>query len=93
MLDRGEPLTIVDIRSRPAFLADHIPGSLHADAGGQLMEGDTTAFEELDLQRERPVVVVCAVGSRSQLAAAYLQAMGFDAYSLEGGMQAWQHGQ
>jgi rhodanese-related sulfurtransferase len=89
MLRDPEQVTVLDIRSKPAYLAQHIPGSIHADASGQLMSGDTTPLTELDLPKERPVVVVCAVGSRSQLAAAFLQSMGYTAYSLAGGMQEW----
>lgn len=89
MLNGDRPVSIVDIRSKPAYLANGIRGSVHADATQQLMAGDASPLAELQLPKDRPVVVVCAVGARSQLAAAYLEAMGYTAYSLDGGMEAW----
>ncbi len=45
---------------------------------------------ELVEARERPIVVYCATGGRSAMAAAVLQMMGFkEVYSLAGGFQAW----
>jgi hypothetical protein len=35
------------------------------------------------------VVTVCGVGNSSRTAAAQLRARGYEAMSLEGGMQAW----
>jgi rhodanese-related sulfurtransferase len=41
------------------------------------------------LDPERPVVVVCKTGNRSELAAVMLQARGFQAENFEGGTEAW----
>ena len=39
--------------------------------------------------RDRPIVVVCRSGARSAVATEALIGAGFDAYNLEGGMNAW----
>ena len=36
-----------------------------------------------------PVAVICRTGNRSELATMMLQARGFEAYNVEGGMEAW----
>jgi rhodanese-related sulfurtransferase len=43
-----------------------------------------------DLDASKPVVVVCRSGNRSELATMMFQARGFEAYNLEGGMEAWE---
>jgi rhodanese-related sulfurtransferase len=42
-----------------------------------------------DLDRHSPIVVVCRSGHRSGKAATLLRALGFDAHSLDGGVNAW----
>ncbi|HWH08654.1 MAG TPA: MBL fold metallo-hydrolase [Candidatus Thermoplasmatota archaeon] len=83
-LERGEALTVLDIRDDEARAEWSIPGSLHVDASEGL-----APLERLDLPAERPVVAVCYAGNSSLAAAALLERRGFDAYSLEGGMAAW----
>ncbi len=41
------------------------------------------------IERERPVVFYCRVGSRSDMAAQAFRAAGFEAYSLRGGLRRW----
>ena len=40
------------------------------------------------IDRERPVLVICRAGNRSQLAAQFLQRNGFDAANMYGGLTA-----
>jgi rhodanese-related sulfurtransferase len=42
-----------------------------------------------DIPDDRPVLVVCRVGSRSAQATGFLQAHGRDAVNLAGGMVSW----
>jgi rhodanese-related sulfurtransferase len=45
----------------------------------------------LEQFRERPIVVICASGNRSRIAAAQLKNRNFtQAYSLLGGVLAWR---
>jgi len=47
--------------------------------------------ETLYTAREKPVVLYCATGGRSAMAAVTLHMMGFkDVYSLAGGFMKWQ---
>jgi hydroxyacylglutathione hydrolase len=76
-------LVVLDVRSRAERAAGAIEPSLHipiAELRGRL--------DELDPQR--PIVVHCAGGYRSSIAASLLRAVGFtDVSDLVGGYQAW----
>jgi len=41
------------------------------------------------VDRERPVIFVCRVGSRSLMAAQAFRKAGYDAYSMAGGVLQW----
>ena len=88
-LDRGEPVTVLDVRRTDSRAEWAIPGSVHADVYDALRAGDPDALTGVDLPRHVPVVTVCNVGKTSAIAAGQLRARGFEAFSLEGGMKAW----
>lgn len=88
-LAEGRPVTILDVRPLDQRKEWSIPGSVHADAYAALKGGDAKALEGVALPGDRPVVAVCAAGRMSRKAAEILGRQGFEAYSLEGGMQAW----
>ena len=48
-------------------------------------------MDDLNIDKNNPVVTVCARGRLSQVAAKILSENGYDAYSLEGGMKAWNY--
>jgi rhodanese-related sulfurtransferase len=89
MLDSGERVTVVDVRKGEDYDEWSIPGSVHYDAYDALNAGDGRAMEGLDLPDGAPVVTVCGRGRSSAVAAAQLRRKGYEAFSLEGGMQAW----
>ncbi len=89
MLERGERVTVVDVRRGEDFDEWSIPGSVHYDAYDALNAGDGRAMEKLELPDDQPVVTVCGRGRSSAVAAAQLRHIGYEAFSLEGGMQAW----
>ena len=89
MLESGERVTVVDVRRGEDFDEWSIPGSVHYDAYDALNVGDGRAMEALELPDGVPVVTVCGRGRSSALAAAQLRRKGYEAFSLEGGMQAW----
>ena len=89
MLERGERVTVVDVRKGEDHAEWSIPGSVHVDAYDALNAGDERAMEGLELPEGAPVVTVCGRGRSSAVAAEQLRCQGYEAFSLEGGMKAW----
>src|SRR5437870_5574211 len=89
LLERGAPITVLDVRPTAERAEWCIPGSVHADAYDALRRGDPTALADFHPTNGDRVVTVCAAGKTSMLAAQRLRARGLDAVSLEGGMRAW----
>ena len=89
MLERGEWVTVVDVRKGEDHAEWSIPGSVNFDAYDALHAGDELAMEELELPGGVSVVTVCGRGRSSAVAAQQLRRQGYDAFSLEGGMKAW----
>lgn len=89
LLERGEPVTVLDVRRAAERAEWAIPGSRHVDAYEALWRRDPEALADVDLPADVPVVTVCNLGKTSAIAAERLRARGFDARTLEGGMRAW----
>ena len=89
MLERGEQVTVVDVRKGADYAEWSIPGSVNFDAYDTLNSGDERSMEGLELPEGAPVVTVCGRGRSSVVAAEQLRRKGYEVYSLEGGMQAW----
>jgi rhodanese-related sulfurtransferase len=79
---RGDALQIVDVRNP----WEH---EIAAIAGDTLIPLHTLAARFHDIHKGRPVVVYCHHGSRSFLATQALRGAGFDAWSLQGGIERW----
>ena len=90
MLERGERVTVVDVRKREDHARGSIPGSVNFDAYDALNAGDERAMEGLELPEGARVVTVCNRGRSSAAAAEQLRRQGHEAFSLEGGMEAWK---
>ncbi len=90
MLERGERVTVVDVRRRKDHAEGSIPGSVNFDAYDALHAGDERAMEGLKLPEGARVVTVCNRGHSSAVAAEQLRRRGHEAFSLEGGMEAWR---
>ncbi len=90
MLERGERVTVVDVRKRKDYAEGSIPGSVNFDAYDALHAGDERAMEGLELPEGAQVVTVCNRGHSSAVAAEQLRRQGHEALSLEGGMEAWK---
>ena len=89
MLERGEPVTVLDVRPEDQRAEWRIPGSVHCDAYEALGVKDPSAMEGVNLPGRLPVVTVCGAGKTSAIAAEQLRDRGLQAVSLEGGMKAW----
>lgn len=85
MLERGEPLEFVDVRTPEERELARIEGTrLLDDAYGSYILG---------LDRATPLVFQCHHGIRSQAAAEYCVRQGFtQVYNLVGGIDAWSIG-
>ena len=81
--DADRPVQIVDVRDPQSFAAGHIEQAVHLD--------NTNLAEFIaGADQQAPLLVYCYHGNMSQSAAAYLAEQGFrDAYSLDGGFEAW----
>jgi rhodanese-related sulfurtransferase len=81
---RENEVQILDVREADEVREGVIEGSVHIPLN------DVLAGRTDELTTERPVVAVCKMGSRSELAALMLQAKGFEAYNLREGLDAWE---
>ncbi len=83
LLNQGKA-QILDVRSAEEFVAGHLRHSKHIP----LAELEARSAE---LDKARPVLVVCQSGPRAQRGAAQLRRAGFaDVYILAGGYAEWQ---
>ncbi|MSP14009.1 MAG: MBL fold metallo-hydrolase [Chloroflexi bacterium] len=88
-LDRGQPVTVLDIRPASERAEWQIPGSMHVDAYAALKAHDPHALAGVELPADRTVVTVCGAGATSLIAARQLRERGLQAFSLAGGMKSW----
>jgi rhodanese-related sulfurtransferase len=83
MINNGA--VVVDVRERAAYDAGHIADAVHMPAAELRSAGQGR------LKKKRGVLVVCDTGAVSHACAETLQKAGFDgAFSLRGGLAAWQ---
>ncbi len=78
----GGESAVIDVREPDEYVAGHVPG-----AALMPMTRLTAHLGELD--KTRPLYVVCASGNRSGAMTDLLVASGYDAYSVSGGTAAW----
>lgn len=83
----NQPGTLVlDVREEKEFAAGHLPRARHVP-GAELAK----RLEELAKWKDKPVLVTCASGARSNSACRTLRRAGFaQAVNLKGGISAWQ---
>jgi rhodanese-related sulfurtransferase len=90
--ERDAGTLLVDLRE-PQERTDTgwIPGSLHAPRGMLEFYADpSTPYHREELTPNRRIVLYCASGGRSALAAATLGELGYtDVAHLDGGLKAW----
>lgn len=80
---RGE-VQILDVREQWEWDAGHIEEAIHIPLNEVMAGGHGDRLDP-----ERPVVVVCKSGSRSELATLMLQSRGFEAHNLTCGTEGW----
>jgi adenylyltransferase/sulfurtransferase len=86
MQQSGENFTLVDVREREEQSRGMIPGAVAIPRG--VVERD---IDQATTNKAQPIVIYCAGGARSALAALNLKHMGFqNVMSLAGGYTAWE---
>ncbi len=87
-IDEGRLLQLVDSRTGLEYQIGTIAGARHAP-----LTELPGAIDRLNLDPQRPVVVLCLSGHRSLPGTRLLRSRGVEAYSLRGGIGAWRlHG-
>ena len=85
-LDKGDKLTLVDVREESEYAKDHLPGAIHLGKG--IIERD---IEEKVPDTGAEIILYCGGGFRSALAADNLQKMGYkNVISMDGGIREWR---
>jgi rhodanese-related sulfurtransferase len=83
---RGEPVTVVDVRTEEEYLRGHVPDAYHVP-GGQLVREVPALLDRPDA----PVVVSCAGRTRGILGAALLREAGLpNVQALLNGAMGWR---
>jgi adenylyltransferase/sulfurtransferase len=86
-VDQSRPLTLVDIRELDEVTQGFIPGAKHIPRGFLELR-----IEDAQPHRDGEIVLYCAGGVRSVLAARSLQEMGYtNVSSMIGGFGAWKN--
>lgn len=83
-----ENAVVIDIRPQDAFRQGHI-----IDAQSVKAEDILKNPKKLEKFRAQPLVIVSNTANESQKIAAYLLKHGYNAYSLTGGIRAWNEAQ
>ncbi len=84
-LEKDTTVQLVDVRTPEEFKAGHIKNALNIN---YLDDNFETQIQKLD--KNRPVLLYCKAGVRSEKAAIVMQKLGFTAlYNLEGGYLKW----
>jgi rhodanese-related sulfurtransferase len=86
LLEKNPEVFILDVRTLQEYQRVRL-------AGGRLIPIDQVPRRIGEIPTDRPILVYCAVGSRSSQVADFLERQGFrKVYNLFGGIWAWQLG-
>ena len=86
LLASSEPPLFLDVRETDEWEEGHIPGAVYVSRGRLEQQ-----IEGLVPDKSRPLIVYCAVGSRSAFAAKALGELGYsDVVNLAGGFTDWK---
>ena len=82
--DAVRPAVLLDVREPNEFAEVRVPGSL-------LVPMSQLGTRLAEIPRDRPLLVMCAMGSRSQQVAGYLLEQGWeDVGNVAGGITTWE---
>ncbi len=87
LLINKQDAIILDTRAAKEFKAGHILSARQIKPE-EIREKN---FSKLEKNKDKPIIVVCAMGNTSRSVASSMKKAGFeDVYVLKGGMNAWQ---
>lgn len=91
-LDAGERVQLLDVRSSERVTQGRV--TLGATLDFRALPASEMyrlpTLEPLRLDAAAPIAVICGHGNSSQRATSFLRERGFDAYTVTGGMAAWE---
>ena len=83
MLQQRDDIVFLDVRTPEERSRGYIPGS-------QLVSFNDVAMGKLSSPKDKPILLVCAVGGRSYVAGQMLSSRGYqEVYNLSGGVKKW----
>ncbi|MCC1495800.1 rhodanese-like domain-containing protein [Alcanivorax sp. 1008] len=81
-----EDARVVDLRDADEFRQGHVAGSINIP-----MSQFAERIAELDKFKDKPVILVCKMGTSASLAGRQLSARGFgNVVRMQGGIQGWR---
>ena len=84
LIESRSDLVLVDVRSPEEFQGGSLPGAT-------LIPFWDFAKGRYDLPKDKPILLICAVGGRSLACGQMLSSKGYrEIYNLKGGLDAWQ---
>ena len=83
ILDRGGNFTLLDVREREEYENGHLRGAVSIPL-------DELEARAREIPRDRPVIIYCAYGSHSMMAARLLDRMGYRAVNTVGGLASYR---
>ncbi|CAM1374285.1 MBL fold metallo-hydrolase [Tenacibaculum xiamenense] len=89
LLESKSPVKILDVRPEEERSEWKIIESTFVNVYEALKKGKRELFKNIEFSENVPVVTLCSAGKTSMIAMEQLREEGIEAYSLEGGMQAW----
>ena len=83
LIETTADLQLIDVRSVQEYQQGALPGSTLIPFW-EIMQG------KYSLPKDKPILLICAVGGRSLAAGQYLSMKGYrEVYNLSGGLSAW----
>lgn len=82
-LMQGSDMVLLDVRSPEEFMSGHLRGAVNIP-----MEELECRMDELS--RDRPIIIYCGHGSKSLMAARFLDRMGFLVMAAAGGLASYR---
>jgi rhodanese-related sulfurtransferase len=79
----GDDVQVIDVRTLGEFAGGHVPNALN-------IPHMSVVARQAELEKDKELVFICEMGTRSALACEFAAALGFrNLYNVEGGTSAW----